>query len=397
MEFLNEKIFGLAIIFYVRFAVILAVGFLFKGLISKFLSKYVFKIFASARDADHSDSFAAHIRKPLSNFIFTIFAYIAVMQLATLLDDINLFSNRVKSIDSALTNGSKPLAAGKQFTLMDLIERIFFFVQIFTFTNMLVKTLNYVFKTLTDKAREKGDKERQQLLPLLRDVLKVLVWAGTIFVILGVVFKVNVAALIAGLGVGGIAIAFALKDSLENLLSSFMILLDKPFVIGDYIKISGTEGNVENVGFRSTLIRTPDKTLVSMPNRNLISNSLENYSERGAKRVKMVIGAEYGLSVHQLKTIVAEIAKRIEGHENTVGKPTVNVDSFADSAIAINVAYFVKLGTGASFESVKEELNFEIYEVMYQYGTGFPYPTQTSIEGKPFDHVTPKTDAGSGL
>lgn len=396
MEFLNEKIFGLAIIFYIRFAIILAVGFLFKGLISKFLSKYVFKLFASAKDADHSDSFAAHIRKPLSNFIFTIFAYIAVMQLATLLDDINLFSNRVKNIDGALSGASKALA-GKQFTLMDLLERIFFFVQIFTFTNMLVKTLNYVFKTLTEKSREKGDKERQQLLPLLRDVLKVLVWAGTIFVILGAVFKVNVAALIAGLGVGGIAIAFALKDSLENLLSSFMILLDKPFVIGDYIKISGTEGNVENVGFRSTLIRTPDKTLVSMPNRNLISNSLENYSERGAKRVKMVIGAEYGLSVAQLKTIVAEISKRIEGHENTVGKPTVNVDSFADSAIAINVAYFVKLGTGASFESVKEELNFEIYEVMYQYGTGFPYPTQTSIEGKPFDHVTQKAVANSGL
>jgi len=396
MEFLNEKIFGLAIIFYIRFAIILAVGFLFKGLISKFLSKYVFKLFASAKDADHSDSFAAHIRKPLSNFIFTIFAYIAVMQLATLLDDINLFSNRVKNIDGALSGASKALA-GKQFTLMDLLERIFFFVQIFTFTNMLVKTLNYVFKTLTEKSREKGDKERQQLLPLLRDVLKVLVWAGTIFVILGAVFKVNVAALIAGLGVGGIAIAFALKDSLENLLSSFMILLDKPFVIGDYIKISGTEGNVENVGFRSTLIRTPDKTLVSMPNRNLISNSLENYSERGAKRVKMVIGAEYGLSVAQLKTIVAEISKRIEGHENTVGKPTVNVDSFADSAIAINVAYFVKLGTGASFESVKEELNFEIYEVMYQYGTGFPYPTQTSIEGKPFDHVTQQAVANSGL
>lgn len=396
MEFLNEKIFGLAIVFYIRFAVILAVGFLFKGLISKFLSKYVFKLFASAKDADHSESFAAHIRKPFSNFIFTIFAYIAVMQLATLLDDINLFSNRVKSIDGAITGASKALA-GKQFTLLDLIERIFFFVQIFTFTNMLVKTLNYVFKTLIEKARAKGDKERQQLLPLLRDVLKVLVWAGTVFVILGAVFKVNVAALIAGLGVGGIAIAFALKDSLENLLSSFMILLDKPFVIGDYIKISGTEGNVENVGFRSTLIRTPDKTLVSMPNRNLISNSLENYSERGAKRVKMVIGAEYGLSVQQLKTIVAEISKRIEGHENTVGKPTVNVDSFADSSIAINVAYFVKLGTGASFESVKEELNFEIYEVMYQYGTGFPYPTQTSIEGKPFDHVTPKTAADSGL
>src|SRR5690606_1820118 len=145
--------------------------------------------------------------------------------------------------------------------------------------------------------------------------------------------KVNVAALVAGLGVGGIAIAFALKDSLENLLSSFMILMDKPFVIGDYIKIAGVEGNVERVGFRSTLIRTPDKTLVSMPNRNLITNNLENYSERGAKRVKMTIGAEYGLSVTQLKNIVSELTKRIEQHPNTMGKATVNIDQFGDSAI----------------------------------------------------------------
>ncbi len=388
MEFLQEKLLGLALIYYVRFAIILGIGFLFKGLISKFLSKYVFKIFTSDREANHSDSFAMHIKKPFSNFIFTIFAYIAVMQLATLLDDFNLFNTRVKILDSEMTQTTSKALSGKNFTLLDLAERIFFFVQIFTFTNMIVKTLSYIFKTLTDKAIRNNDKERQQLLPLLRDVLKVLVWASMVFVILGVVFKVNVAALIAGLGVGGIAIAFALKDSLENLLSSFMILLDKPFVIGDYIKINGSEGNVESVGFRSTLIRTPDKTLVSMPNRNLISNNLENYSERGAKRVKMVIGAEYGLSIEQLKAIVAQISDRIEKHVNTVGRPTVNVDNFGDSAIDINVAYFVKLGTGASFESVKEEINFEIYDVMYNYGSGFPYPTQTSIEGKPFDNVT---------
>lgn len=388
MEFLQEKFLGLALIYYVRFAVILSVGFLFKGLISKFLSKYVFRIFTSDKDADHSDSFATHIKRPLSNFIFTIFAYIAVMQLATLLDSYNLFNTRMSAGDGEGVRQSVKDLAAKRFTLLDLAEKIFFFVQIFTFTNMIVKTLSYVFRVLTERARQRQDKERQQLLPLLRDVLRVLVWAGMVFVILGAVFKVNVAALIAGLGVGGIAIAFALKDSLENLLSSFMILLDKPFVIGDYIKINGTEGTVENVGFRSTLIRTLDKTLVSMPNRNLISNNLENYSERNARRVKMVIGAEYGLSVEQLRTIVTQITERIERHPNAMGKATVNVDSFGDSAININVAYFIKLGTGTSFESVKEDLNYEIYEVMYQFGTGFPFPTQAQVNVEPFNNVT---------
>jgi MscS family membrane protein len=390
MKFLNQQFFGLPAEHYVRFAVILAIGFFFKGFISRFLSKYVFKLFAREKEGDHSDSFALHIRRPFSNFIFTVFAYVATMQLAPMLDDIFLFGKKVKGIDNEILEDAAKAIVAKKFTLLDLIERIFFFVQIFTFTNLLVKTLSFIFKSLAESAHERKDKERQQLLPLLRDVIRVVIWSCMIFVILGVVFKVNVAALIAGLGVGGIAIAFALKDSLENLLSSFMILLDKPFVIGDYIKIAGVEGNVERVGFRSTLIRTPDKTLVSMPNRNLITNNLENFSERGAKRVKMVIGAEYGLSVEQLQSIVKEIVHRIEQHPNTMGKPTVNVDNFGNSAIDINVAYFVKLGVGASFESIKEEINYEIYEVMYTLGTGFPYPTQTNIEGTAFDNVSKK-------
>src|SRR5690606_24787603 len=87
---------------YLRFVCILAAGFFFKGFISRFLSKYVFKLFAREKDGDHSDSFASHIRKPFGNFIFTVFAYVATMQLAPMLDDILLFGKKVKGIDNEI-------------------------------------------------------------------------------------------------------------------------------------------------------------------------------------------------------------------------------------------------------------------------------------------------------
>lgn len=387
MDFLEKEYFGLPAASFLRFTILLLVGFLIKGFISKYLSKFIFKLFAARSETHNAERFADHIKRPLSSFIFVVIAYIAMMQLAPLLDQIWLFKRKVGGEEAQLVAEATKIVTIKTFSLLDLFEKVFFFLQIFIFTKLLVTVLAFVFGTFTDKAVRNGDKERQQLLPLLSDVVKVLIWTGAVFVVLGAVFSVNVAALIAGLGVGGIAIAFALKDSLENLLSSFMILMDKPFVIGDFIGINGVEGTVENVGFRSTQIRTMDNTLVSMPNRNLISNNLENFSERGSRRILAVVGAEYGLSVKQLETIIAKLKTNIDKNPNIASETNVYLDTFADSTININVVYYIKMKLDIPFQKVKEQINFEIYKIMYEYGTGFAFPTQTLITSSGVNNV----------
>ena len=97
--------------------------------------------------------------------------------------------------------------------------------------------MDFLYLMSISKATVNKQKERQQILPLMKDVTKVVIWFFGIFLILGLIFKVDIGTIIAGLGIGGIALAFAAKDSLENLIASFMVLVDKPFLIGDWIKV----------------------------------------------------------------------------------------------------------------------------------------------------------------
>ena len=104
-------------------------------------------------------------------------------------------------------------------------------------------------------------------------------WFLGVLIILSNIFDVNVAALAAGLGVGGVAVALASKESLENLLGSFTIFFDKPFTVGDTVTLGGVTGTVEKVGFRSTRIRTFDKSIVTVPNKNIISINIFNWKK----------------------------------------------------------------------------------------------------------------------
>ena len=236
----------------------------------------------------------------------------------------------------------------------------------------------FLFYIWVERAVAAKDRERQQLLPLLRDVLVVMVWSIGFFTVLGVVFHVNVATLIAGLGFGGVAIAFAAKESLENLLASFMIMVDKPFTIGDHIKIGSVEGRAEQIGFRSTRIRTFDQTLVSLPNKNLIGTNLENFSDRGRARVKLKLNAHYGLSESALKLVIQELKNTLENNENTVGDVVVFLENFG-ATIEISVSYYIPLPSIKTIEEIKQELNLEMYKIMYQYAQGFGFPAQVSI------------------
>ena len=121
------------------------------------------------------------------------------------------------------------------------------------------------------------------MIPFAIDIAKVLTIVLGVVMILGNVFEVNVTALVTGLGIGGVAFALASKESLENLLGSFTIFFDKPFTVGDIVTLGGVTGIVEKVGFRSTRIRTFDKSVVTVPNKNIISTELDCNIEKNWK------------------------------------------------------------------------------------------------------------------
>ena len=146
---------------------------------------------------------------------------------------------------------------------------------------LIVKRLITFFGILLQKRNEESEnKMDDQLVPFAIEIIKFFSYIFLIFIILGEVFNVNATGLITGLGIGGIALAMASKESLENLLGSFTIFLDKPFTVGDVVTVGNVTGPIEKVGFRSTRIKTFDRSIVTVPNKKMIDAELDNLGLR---------------------------------------------------------------------------------------------------------------------
>ena len=376
IDFKHDLFLGLPILLLLRFGIITILAIVLRKYIAGIVTKLFFIVFRKIANQAHIQRFKELLQRPIQAVLMCILLFIALNQFNLYFEKIMLFERHKSFANSKIAD-----VTTSSFSLMELIDHLFFFGLICYIILLLARIIIFLFYIWVERAVEAKDRERQQLLPLLRDVLVVMLWSFGFFTVLGVVFHVNVATLIAGLGFGGVAIAFAAKESLENLLASFMIMVDKPFTIGDHIKIGSVEGRAEQIGFRSTRIRTFDQTLVSLPNKNLIGTNLENFSERGRARVKLKLNANYGLSQSALKLVIQELKNTIDSNENTVGESIVFLENFGGT-IEISVGYFIPVPSTKTMEEIKQELNLDIYKIMYQYAQGFGFPAQVSINAE---------------
>ena len=193
------------------------------------------------------------------------------------------------------------------------------------------------------------------------------------------VWGINVTALIASLGLGGLAFALAAKDTAANLFGSFAILADKSIRIGEWIKVDGVEGVVEDVGMRTTKIRSFEKSLITVPNSIVANAPIENYSRRGVRRIKMHIGLVYGTSQSQIATIVSEIKSMLQNHEGISQKETmlVNFDNFGDSSLDIFIYTFTATANWERYLAIREDINLKIMQIVENNGSSFAFPSRS--------------------
>ncbi|WP_316799130.1 mechanosensitive ion channel family protein [Pedobacter frigidisoli] len=269
----------------------------------------------------------------------------------------------------------------------DCIDRIFLFMIILSIFWIILRIIDFISHVLLYKASLTDNKSDDQLVPFLKELFKTIVIFIGFFTLLGFVFEVNVLTLITGLGIGGIAIALAAKESLENLIGSFTIFLDKPFVVGDLVKVDGVEGTVEKVGFRSTRIRTSEKTMATIPNRGMIDGVLENLSLRNLRKVAFTIGLTYETTGDSVKKIVSDIETHIRSHSGTTDG-SVAFKSFGDSGLNVEISYFVTILDNTEFIKIRQEINLEIMDIVMRNKSDFAYPTQRLISDRPLggDH-----------
>lgn len=214
-----------------------------------------------------------------------------------------------------------------------------------------------------------------QVIPFATDLTKVIIAILGILIILGTLFKVNVAAMVAGLGVGGLAIALAAKETLENLLGSFIIYFDKPFNIGDSIKLGDEFYTVEKVGLRSTRLRTYSKTLMTVPNKTLVEGKIDNYSDLLTRTIVRTIQISRETKHAQVQRITTEITEYIKNVERSIGKVEVSLHNISQQSLDLRIYYSLDATWAEHLEDV-ENINLKIMEVLEKNDSSLAIPHQ---------------------
>lgn len=358
MEFLNNEYFGNSLIDYLYFLTSFIIGLLLIIPFRLLLSKLLFRLFGKSNNKKDNEKFNSLLKKPLRYFLILTVLYISAQFI---------------SLPDFLANTEE---GGLNYP--EYFDKAFNFLLLIIIFWTINRSIDFIGYKLKNKALKTESKVDDQLIPFAIDIAKVLTIVFGIVMILGNVFDVNVTALVTGLGIGGVAFALASKESLENLLGSFTIFFDKPFTVGDTVTLGGVTGTVEKVGFRSTRIRTFDKSVVTVPNKNIISTELDNLGARPVRRVKFNIGLTYDTSVENIKNIVDDIQKLIDEHPMTNQDGKVRFLNFGASSLDIMVLYYVDSPDWEVLIDAKQKINFDIIDIVNKYKCEFAFPS-TSV------------------
>lgn len=208
-----------------------------------------------------------------------------------------------------------------------------------------------------------------------------------LFLFLGLVaildtWGIKIGPVIAGLGLFGVAVALGAQDLFKNLISGVLIIAEKRFSLGDIVKVTDyPEGVVENIGFRSTIIRNFDSVPMSIPNYIFSESILINYSQRSFRRITWILGLKYSTTKKQLEDILSEIKDYVKNSTNFIidqnHSCNINIDKFNNFSIDILVSVFVNTKEWNEYLRIKEELALKIKIIIEEAGTDFAYPTQT--------------------
>lgn len=222
-----------------------------------------------------------------------------------------------------------------------------------------------------------GRAAARSLVPLGSQILKLLLLSAAVVTTLSEL-GYPVASLVAGLGIGGVALALAAQKTVENLFGSVSIGIDQPFRIGDFVKVEDVAGTVETIGLRSTRIRTLDRTLVTIPNGKLADMRIESFTARDRFRLHAMLGLVYSTTAAQIRQIIADLEAALR-EEPTFFKEAliVAVKAFGPSSIDIEVMAWFETGDADKFVVVRQKMLIQFLEIVEKNGTSLAFPTQT--------------------
>lgn len=217
-----------------------------------------------------------------------------------------------------------------------------------------------------------------QLIPYAAKSLKVLILVLGVLIALQS-FGLNVMSLLAGLGLGGLALALAAQDTAANVFGSVAIMFDNPFKVGDWIKLKDAEGTVEEIGFRSTRIRTFYNSVVTLPNAMIAKEVIDNMGVRPARRIRQILGITYETPIPVINQFTTQVREKILTHQEVIKDTvTVNFNNFNSSSLDVLVNFHIRVFTGPDEFALQQEIFLEIMQIASDLKVDFAYPTQTT-------------------
>lgn len=254
---------------------------------------------------------------------------------------------------------------------------LFLIAIVFEVVQAVSRVLDYLMRKYLDKNREKGEDQQQSesMIKLLQVIIKAALWAFGFILILSNL-GINVTSLVAGLGIGGLAVALALQNVLGDLFSAFSLYLDKPFKVGDFIVIGNDMGTVEKIGIKTTRITTLQGEQLVVSNQELTTSRIQNFQRMNRRRVVMTIGVTYETKDKQLKAIPRYIKEIIEKAE-LADFDRCHFSEYADSSLNFEIVFFVDSADYNVYMDVRQNINYQIFEKFAKEKIEFAYPTQT--------------------
>lgn len=335
-----------------RFALglgILIAALLVKKLIGQFFIRILFPL-AGRTDSDYDDRVLQAMRKPVEFLavIGGLFIGLQILQLPKEPIDLYLFGNSLVKV----------------LVTFDIAWILF----------NLVAVLDIILNSWAGKTESDLD---DHLAPFIRKSLRVFI---VIMAILMVIQNLgySISGLLASLGIGGLAVALAAKDALANIFGSIMILLDRPFALGDWIKTGDLEGTVEEVGFRSTKIRTFAKTLISVPNSVIANQAIDNYTRMPKRRIKLTVGITYDTTPEQMRLAVEKIRELLRTHPAIHQEFwLVNFTDFGPSSLDIMIYCFTTTTVWGEYLDARQDVCLKIMDILEEMGLEIAFPSRT--------------------
>lgn len=333
---LDQQILSNSLRSYLFIAGVLLLTLLIKRLISRFFASL---IYTWVDKKNHSDLRKSHVHRllvPIEQFLLFLVAIIALYELKF------------------------PTAWNLQLfklTLQQVLESGIKFVFIILLIRVGLRTLEFISIILENKARLTKDLSDDQLVLFFRDFFKVIIYIIGILMVLRYVFNESIGNLVTSLSLVGAAVALSTRESLENIIASFIIFFDKPFTIGDQVKVSAFTGTIEKIGLRSTRIRTLDKTYISVPNKQMVDSIVDNISLRSERKIEMDLQLSVQTSAQALANF-AEHMRSVLQAQNGVHGFTVFVADSGKQYHALHIDCLVSMQVEiGEFNMIRERLN----------------------------------------